>query len=138
MLCERCSGLMVLERIGNDYETLNCMVTAVRRCLNCGNRFDAMILANRAIARAQTEGEMRALHQSRPRAVQPVRLDQVTPVQAERTDATEADRIPDRRSRPPADALSTPKDSCQAAQATWHGPSVAPPLYSIDEELNGS
>ena len=126
MLCERCSGLMVLERVGHNYEALSCVDTAVRRCLNCGNRFDAMILANRAIARAQTVGEMRALNETRPRAVQPVRLDRVTPVQAKTTDATKADRTPDRKIRPSADALSAPIESCEAAQPTSHGPHFAP------------
>jgi hypothetical protein len=73
MSCDRCGGLMVVETSRYLMDEQSRAMIDTTRCLNCGNVEDAIIRANRIIARLPRLGEPRTAGARGPRAIQPSR-----------------------------------------------------------------
>lgn len=122
MDCERCGGLMMAERGFEVVRSRRHADVGARRCLNCGNLVDAIILANRAIAGTLSPGQYEGANGRHPRMIQPIRMDRILPDLAARAEGVIADGPRDHAPRPPGGVPSAMTQSFETGPSALHNP----------------
>lgn len=117
MSCARCGGFMLVETACHLMEEASRRGIDTARCVNCGNFEDAVVRANRAIARPPSHLEHLTVETRGPRAVQPIRLEQVL-----QTEGSIAECPRDRAPRPPGGAPSAKPRKAESPYTKTHNP----------------